>query len=92
MFETIRKYSKVLMYPLFLLIILSFVLVGVNQNYFSEKSPVVAKVNGKDITQMDWENAHRMETDRMRAQNPNMDVKWMDGAEARYFDAGAHGA
>ena len=85
MFETIRKYSKVLMYPLFLLIILSFVLVGVNQNYFSEKSPVVAKVNGKDITQMDWENAHRMETDRMRAQNPNMDAKWMDGAEARYL-------
>ena len=53
MFESIRKYSKVLMYPLFLLIILSFVLVGVNQNYFTEKSPVVAKVGGKEITQMD---------------------------------------
>ena len=85
MFESIRKYSKVLMYPLFLLIILSFVLVGVNQNYFSEKSPVVAKVNGKEITQMDWDNAHRTETDRMRQQNPNMDAKWMDGAEARYI-------
>ena len=84
MFESIRKYSKVLMYPLFLLIILSFVLVGVNQNYFTEKSPVVAKVAGTEITQMDWDNAHRMETDRMRQQNPNMDAKWMDGADARY--------
>ena len=85
MFESIRKYSKVLMYPLFLLIILSFVLVGVNQNYFTEKSPVVAKVNGKDITQMDWDNAHRLQTDRMRQQDPNMDAKWMDGPEARYL-------
>lgn len=85
MFETIRKYSKVLMYPLFLLIILSFVLVGVNQNYFTEKSPVVAKVNGKDITQMDWDNAHRVASDRMRQQDPNMDAKWMDGPEARYL-------
>lgn len=84
MFESIRKYSKVLMYPLFLLIILSFVLVGVNQNYFTEKSPVVAKVAGTEITQMDWDNAHRMETDRMRQQNPNVDAKWMDGADARY--------
>lgn len=85
MFETIRKYSKVLMYPLFLLIILSFVLVGVNQNYFTEKSPVVAKVNGKDITQTDWDNAHRVASDRMRQQDPNMDSKWMDGPEARYL-------
>jgi len=69
MFETIRKYSKVLMYPLFLLIILSFVLVGVNQN----------------ITQMDWDNAHRVASDRMRQQDPNMDAKWMDGPEARYL-------
>ncbi len=85
MFETIRKYSKVLMYPLFLLIILSFVLVGVNQNYFTEKSPVVAKVNGKDITQMDWDNAHRVASDRLRQQNPSADAKWMDSAEARYL-------
>ena len=85
MFETIRKYSKVLMYPLFLLIILSFVLVGVNQNYFTEKSPVVAKVGGKEITQMDWDNAHRAATDRMRQQDPNADAKWMDGPQARYM-------
>ncbi len=85
MFETIRKYSKVLMYPLFLLIILSFVLVGVNQSYFTEKSPVVAKVSGKEITQAEWDNAHRMATDRMRQQDPNMDAKWMDGPQARYL-------
>ncbi|MEG0974456.1 MAG: SurA N-terminal domain-containing protein [Comamonas sp.] len=85
MFETIRKYSKVLMYPLFLLIILSFVLVGVDQNYFTEKSPIVAKVGGKEITQTDWDNAHRMATDRMRQQDPNMDGKWMDGPQARYM-------
>ena len=35
---------------------------------FSGSSPVVARVDGKDITQDDWDNAHRMEADRLRAE------------------------
>ena len=68
MFESIRKHSKIVMILLFLLIIPSFVLVGIDSNYFSEKSPVVARVDGHKINQTEWDNAHRAETDRIRAQ------------------------
>ncbi|MGE8319160.1 MAG: SurA N-terminal domain-containing protein [Comamonas sp.] len=84
MFESIRKHSKVVMILLFVLIIPSFIFVGVNQNYFQEKSPVVAKVNGQEITQADWDNAHRMESDRLRSQSPDMDAKLLDTPQARY--------
>lgn len=69
---------------LFLLIIPSFVLVGIDSNYFSEKSPVVARVDGNNINQTDWDNAHRMETDRVRAQSPTADPKLLDSPQARY--------
>ncbi|MFT4243172.1 MAG: SurA N-terminal domain-containing protein [Acidovorax sp.] len=84
MFESIRKHSKIVMIVLFLLIIPSFVLVGIDRNYFSESSPVVARVNGDKVTQADWDNAHRMETDRIRAQSPTVDAKLLDSPRARY--------
>ena len=84
MFESIRKHSKIVMFLLFLLIIPSFVLVGIDSNYFSGGSPVVARVDGKDITQADWDNAHRMESDRIRAQSPGIDAKLLDSPQARY--------
>lgn len=84
MFESIRKHSKIVMILLFLLIIPSFVLVGIDSNYFSEKSPVVARVDGHKINQMDWDNAHRAETDRVRAQSPSVDPKLLDSPQARY--------
>ncbi|WP_027015983.1 SurA N-terminal domain-containing protein [Comamonas composti] len=84
MFESIRKHSKFVMILLFLLIIPSFIFVGVNQNYFTESSATVARVDGHDIKQSDWDNAHRMEADRLRAENPSMDPKFLDSPEARY--------
>ncbi|WP_406626084.1 SurA N-terminal domain-containing protein [Acidovorax sp. SDU_ACID1] len=84
MFESIRKHSKIVMFLLFLLIIPSFVLVGIDRNYFSSPSPVVARVDGKDITQADWDSAHRMESDRLRAQSPGIDAKLLDSPQARY--------
>lgn len=84
MFESIRKHSKIAMVLLFLLIIPSFILVGIDRNYFSSPSPVVARVDGKDITQADWDNAHRMESDRLRAQSPGIDAKLLDSPQARY--------
>lgn len=69
---------------LFLLIIPSFVLVGIDSKYFSGGSPVVARVDGKDITQEDWDNAHRIESDRIRAQQPTIDAKLLDSPSARY--------
>lgn len=84
MFESIRKHSRIVMILLFLLIIPSFVLVGIDSNYFSEKSAVVARVDGHKITQTEWDNAHRVESDRIRAQQPTMDAKMLDSAAARY--------
>lgn len=84
MFESIRKHSKVVMLLLFLLIIPSFVLVGIDRSYFSQKSSVVARVDGHDISQTDWDNAHKVETDRIRAQSPTVDAKLLDSPQARY--------
>jgi len=84
MFESIRKHSKIVMFLLFLLIIPSFILVGIDSNYFSGGSPVVARVDGKDITQADWDNAHRMESDRIRAQSPGIDAKLLVGFHRRH--------
>lgn len=84
MLESIRKHSKFGMILLFLLVIPSFVLVGIDQSYFSESSPVVARVDGQDIKQSDWDNAHRMESDRIRAQSPSVDAKLLDSPQARY--------
>ncbi|WP_027994900.1 SurA N-terminal domain-containing protein [Simplicispira psychrophila] len=84
MFESIRKHSRVVMLFLFLLIIPSFVLVGINSSYFSGGSPVVARVDGHDITQADWDSTHRTESDRIRAQQPAIDAKLLDSPSARY--------
>ena len=84
MLESIRKHSKFVMILLFLLIIPSFIFVGIDQSYFSGSSPTVARVDGQDITQNDWDNAHRYESDRLRAENPGIDSKLLDSPQARY--------
>ena len=84
MFESIRNNSKWLMLVLFLLVIPSFVLVGIDSSYFSGSSPVVARVDGSDITKDEWDNAHRIESDRLRAQQPGLDAKLLDSPTARY--------
>ena len=84
MLESIRKHSKFGMILLFLLVIPSFVLVGIDQSYFSESSPVVARVDGQEIKQSDWDNAHRIESDRIRTQSPSVDAKLLDSPQARY--------
>lgn len=84
MFESIRKHSKFVMILLFLLVIPSFIFVGIDRKYFSESSPVVARVDGHDIKQSDWDSAHRMEADRIRAQSPTVDPKLLDSPQARY--------
>ena len=84
MLESIRKHSKFVMILLFLLIIPSFIFVGIDQRYFSGSSPVVAQIDGQEITQEEWDNFHRTESDRLRAANPNMDAKFWDSQDARF--------
>lgn len=70
---------------LFLLVIPSFVLFGIEgYRKFEDKGAVVARVDGQKITQSEWDAAHQAEVDRIRASVPNLDPKLLDSAEARY--------
>ena len=85
MFESIRTHKKYLMGFLMILIIPSFVLFGVQG--FSDgnaRGKTVATVNGEDITQQEWDQAHQVESQRLREAMPTIDAKLLDSEEARY--------
>ena len=85
MFDLVRKHTKILMFVMFLLIIPSFVLFGIDgYSRFQDKGQAVAKVAGHDIAQGEWDAAHKAEVDRIRASMPNIDAKLLDSPEARY--------
>jgi len=85
MFDSIRNHSKIWMGLLFLLVIPSFVLVGIEgYSRFEDKGAAVAKVNGQKISQSEWDAAHQSEVDKIRASVPNMDPKLLDSPQARY--------
>ena len=80
MFEFVRKHNRLFQFILALVIVPSFVLVGV-QGYsrFSDAdSAPVAEVGGHKITQAEWDAAHRREVDRMRAESPQLDSAFFD--------------
>ncbi len=85
MFDFVRKHMKVMQFLLFILIVPSFVFLGV-QGYdrTQGQGETVAKVDGQPITQAEWDNAHRMEVDRLRQQMPQLDARLFDSPEARY--------
>ncbi len=85
MFDIFRKHTKIMMGVMFLLIIPSFVLFGIDgYNRMKESEAVVARVGGVDITQSQWDQAHKTEADRLRAARPNLDAKLLDSPQARY--------
>jgi peptidyl-prolyl cis-trans isomerase D len=85
MFDFVRKHTKVMQFVLFLLIVPSFVLFGLQgYNRMHEKGEVVAKVDGHEIHQQEWDNAHKVQVDRLREQMPNIDAKLLDSPQARY--------
>ncbi len=85
MFDMIRNHTKILMAILVLLIIPSFVLFGIDgYTRMRQDEMPVARVAGRDITQSQWDAAHRTQVDRLRASAPNLDPKFLDSQEARY--------
>lgn len=85
MFDYVRKHTKIMMGLMFLLIIPSFVLFGIDgYNRFREKGQTVARVAGNDITQSEWDATHKKEVDRVRASMPGLDPKLLDSPAARY--------
>lgn len=85
MFDFVRKHTKIMMFVMFLLIIPSFVLVGIDgYKRFSDGGNPVAHVAGHEITQGEWDTAHKAEAEKLRASMPNLDPKLLDSPEARY--------
>jgi peptidyl-prolyl cis-trans isomerase D len=85
MFDFVRKHTKIMMGLMFLLIIPSFVLFGLEgYNRSQNQNVAVARVAGQDITQAEWDFAHKNEIDRVRESMPTIDVKLLDSPEARY--------
>ena len=85
MFEFVRSHIRLLQVILLVLVVPSFVFFGV-QGYsrFSDASMrEVAQVDGRGITQADWDLAHQRWLDQMRRQMPGMDVKVFDTPQAR---------
>lgn len=85
MFEFVRKHTKIIQVVLFLLIVPSFVFLGIDgYSRFNESGAAVATVDGVKITQAEWNAAHTQELERMRSARPDLDVKLLDSPQARY--------
>lgn len=85
MFDFVRQHTKLIMGVLFLLIIPSFVLFGIEgYTRFNDGATQVATVNGTPITQTEWDNAHRLEIDRLRQGNPSLDLSLLDSPALKY--------
>ena len=85
MFEFIRNHQRWMYGILLILIVPSFVLVGVS-SYTDKGSDAntVATVDGQKITQQQWDNAQRAQIERYRqAMGDKFDQKMLDTPEAR---------
>jgi peptidyl-prolyl cis-trans isomerase D len=85
MFEFIRTHKRLMQIFLMLLIVPSFVLVGVSsyQNK-GDDANAVANVDGQKITQQEWEAAQRQQMDRYRQMfGAQFDQKMFETPEAK---------
>ncbi len=85
MFEFVRKHNRLFQLILLILILPSFALVGMQgyTSFMDSSNAGVASVNGRKITQNEWDAAHRQQVERMRQQMPNLDAKLFDSPEMR---------
>jgi peptidyl-prolyl cis-trans isomerase D len=85
MFDFVRKHTRIMQFILFLLIFPSFVLFGLEgYNRFNERGAAVAKVDGRDILQSEWDAAHKQEIERLRQSVPTLDPKLLESPAAKY--------
>lgn len=85
MFDFVRQHNRLFQFILLLLILPSFAFVGM-QGYTSMMGGAnagVASVDGRKITQLEWDNAQREQAQRIRGQNPAVDAKLLDTPELK---------
>lgn len=80
MFDFIRTHSKLMLGLVVLLIIPSFVFFGLQgySSFTDAANAAVAQVDGRKITQGEWDLAHQRTIDRLRQQMPGVDVGLLD--------------
>ncbi|MES2152163.1 MAG: SurA N-terminal domain-containing protein [Pseudomonadota bacterium] len=84
MFEFIRTHKRLMQLLLLLLILPSFVLVGVSSYKNGDTGSAVANVDGLKVTQQDWDAALRKQIDSLRQRmGAQFDQKIMDTPEAK---------
>ena len=85
MFDYVRNNTRLMGILLALFIVPAFVLVGVDgYRSMGDRGETVAVVAGKAIKRDEWDAAHRREVDRIRAAQPDIDLKQLDSDEARF--------
>ena len=85
MFEFVRTHNRLLQFLLALVIVPSFVVVGV-QGYSSFRdgsTKTVAKVDGADVKLAELDAAHRQQIERYTQQMPGVDIKMFDTPEMK---------
>ena len=85
MFDFVRKHNRLFQLILLVLILPSFVALGVNgySNFMDGSNAAVAQVDGQKITRAEWDTAHRQQSERLRQQMPTLDPKLLDSPEVR---------
>ncbi|MFX1678743.1 peptidylprolyl isomerase [Mitsuaria sp. CC2] len=85
MFDFVRKHTRLFQFILLILIVPSFVLVGVEgySRFMDGGNATVATVDGHKITQSEWDQAQKTQVERMRMESPTMDPKVFDSPEVR---------
>lgn len=85
MFDFVRNHTRLTLGFMLLLIIPSFVFFGVEgYSKFSDgANTTVAKVDGRNISRAEWDNAHQRNVDRVRRQQPTLDVRMLETPQMR---------
>ena len=80
MFDFVRTHTRLFQGILVLLIFPSFVFFGVQgySSFTDASNSKVAEVDGRGITQVEWDAAHQRSIERFRQQMPTVDVKLLD--------------
>lgn len=85
MFDFVRTHSRLMLGLIVLLIIPSFVFFGIEgyTNMTDGANATVATVDGRKVTQGEWDLAHRRAVENMRQRMPGVDASLFDSPAAR---------
>ena len=85
MFEFVRTHNRLFQFILLILILPSFALVGMQgyTSFMDGSNPSIATVDGRKITQAEWDGAHKEQIERLRRQMPNLEAKLFDSPEIK---------